>query len=345
MTLSYTKAVPASPTGPNIQNATAPRWPLGFTAPRRPASIRRTSTLDTDWPDGRGAPTHVQGRARDLITRTLDGDPQVMAQHRIDAVLSPRREILQLTCDQMRPNLDRLIGVRAGGHLREAIETAVPEDRRLATPLHLLLDDLAGASLVAGWAWSHWIDDWTHRSPSLPRVGVCTGFAPGASSLNADGSLNANQHNFARVLDLRNPVDPNGWHAYRAQSGVGMRRARRMDVWIDSSIYVEIGFQDSATLPDGGRAAVHEYLVSAIVDPMTDCLLAISADPRVLPFKECPSAALNIRRLIGASVSDFRRTVIDTLRGVDGCTHLNDVLRSLADVPNLVDALRRNANN
>jgi hypothetical protein len=35
-------------------------------------------------------------------------------------------------------------------------------------------------------------------------------------------------------------------------------------------------------------------------------------------------------------LADFRDAVLATLPGTLGCTHLNDVLRALADVPTLV---------
>jgi len=38
-------------------------------------------------------------------------------------------------------------------------------------------------------------------------------------------------------------------------------------------------------------------------------------------------------------VAGFRNSVREALPGVLGCTHLNDVLRALADVPRLAQAL------
>jgi hypothetical protein len=69
-------------------------------------------------------------------------------------------------------------------------------------------------------------------------------------------------------------------------------------------------------------------------------LLTLDATPRVLPFSECPGAVKNISRLIGSSLSDLRQTVLDELPGTLGCTHLNDVLRALAEAPALVNHLR-----
>jgi hypothetical protein len=59
-----------------------------------------------------------------------------------------------------------------------------------------------------------------------------------------------------------------------------------------------------------------------------------------LPFVECTSAPANLTRLIGAPLPELRDRVLAELRGTAGCTHLNDALRALADVPALVDHVR-----
>ena len=43
--------------------------------------------------------------------------------------------------------------------------------------------------------------------------------------------------------------------------------------------------------------------------------------------------------MAGLPVGGFRNSVRETLPDVLGCTHLNDVLRALADVPRLARAL------
>src|SRR3546814_5601412 len=45
--------------------------------------------------------------------------------------------------------------------LRQALGVVLGELR--GTPTFQLLDDFAGASLVAGWIWSRWSDDWHTR--------------------------------------------------------------------------------------------------------------------------------------------------------------------------------------
>lgn len=58
--------------------------------------------------------------------------------------------------------------------------------------------------------------------------------------------------------------------------------------------------------------------------------------PRSLPYDECPLAVHNVTALAG---TPLRTTVLGRLRGPLGCTHLNDMLRTLADVPELARRL------
>ncbi len=289
------------------------------------------------------------GRARDVVTPPSGGSPILCAEDSFEAVLKPDRTIVALESDPPRPKLAQLIGTRGGGRLRHALEHFVPEERRHATPLYLILDDISGASLVAPWAWSQWQKDWLESPggmtrPQLDRMiqdmeGICTGFAPGSSSLDPE-RLAGQSEDGTPTSDLRHPDDPDGWHAFTLQNTVGMRRARRIDVRVGKEIYIEAAFQDSAAKPDGTRAALHEYDLMATADPSSLRLLSIDAIPRVLPFGECPGAVRNISRLLGSELLLLRQTVLDQLPGTLGCTHLNDALRALAEVPALVNHLR-----
>src|SRR5690606_16364 len=98
---------------------------------------------------------------------------------------------------------------------------------------------------------------------------------------------------------------------------------------------------DSASLPTGGRAAIHEYKLQATADPKTLELLSVVADPRILPYRECPAAAGNVARLVGTPLRAMRSQVLTVLRRSLGCTHLNDALRALGEVPMLVADLQK----
>ena len=328
--------------------AKAPANPIGASPLRIAGSIRRTSTIDTEWPEGLGPPMRMRGHARDFLTGA-DGVERVLDAAQIELLVSMRREILSISASRRNDEVQALIGSRGGGHLRAELARVIPEELAGGTPLYLLLDDLSGASLVAGWAWSRWSDDWLQRQAEGRKTtgrngtmeGVCTGFRPGSSALMDDGTSNPHLQSSARVPPLLNPDDPIGWHELARQSGVGMRRARRIDVWLEDVVCIDVGFQDSATAPDGGdRIAVHEYHVTARADPVSFEVLSLVSDPRVLPYRECPGASDNMGRILGESLADLRAEVPVKLFGTLGCTHLNDVLRSMADVPQLVGRLR-----
>jgi hypothetical protein len=318
--------------------APPPKSPAGPAPARQPGAVRRTTSIDVEWPDGHSGAMHVVGRARDVFT-PAGAAITVLAEGAFEARIDAERRILALQSTPSPEGLQKLVGERAGGRLRGAIDAALPGERRNGTPLHLILDDIAGTSLIAPWAWSRWDPDWLEQlkarkadpkfAAAFNRENICSGLRTGSSGLSmaADG-IDAGL--------LRDPADPAGWHEFPAAAGPGMRRARRIDISCDDLIRIDAHFQDSATTPDGTRAALHEYRIRATADPATLILLSVEAEPRVLPFAECPAAAANVRRLVGKSLGEMRETVLEELRGIAGCTHLNDALRNLADVPVLV---------
>jgi hypothetical protein len=327
-----------------------PRNPAGPAPPRPPCSARRTTSIDVTWPDGRWRDMTLIGRARDIVTERSGGTPIVIAQDGFRAQLKSDRTILAINTEPARAAAADLVGTRGGGHLRHAIDEVMPEERRAATPLHLILDDISGTSLVAGWAWSQWTDDWLGGLQSRmdpgelarmlkSREGICTGFAPGSSALAL--GPNRGPSGGAPTPSLRNPDDPDGWHDFPVQEGVSMRRARRIDVTLGDAVTIDAAFQDSASRPDGTRMALHEYRLSVAADPVSRRVTSIIAEPRVLPFPECPSATRNVTRLLGTPLIDLREKVLEELRGTAGCTHLNDALRALAAVPALLEHLLR----
>lgn len=324
------------------------RQSAGPAPSRRPGSIRRTTSIDSDWPEGYGRPWEMIGRARDLLTPLDAGEPQILAAAEFRLMVSPLREIMSVEATPPHPRLGELVGVRAGGASRVALSAIMGDIS--GTPLFQLLDDFAGASLVAGWIWSQWTNDWmaqARRSGAQATSGrkgqmlnICTGFAEGASSLAADGSPGHIDQSSAEVGPLENPDDAVGWHAMPFQRGPQKRRARRIDLWREGDlIKVDAGFQDSGSNPNGGRTAIHEYRVYAEVAAASGELVALQALPLILPYRECPGASLKATRLVGQQVGSFRQAVLDTLPSTLGCTHLNDVLRALADVPALARLL------
>jgi len=231
-----------------------------------------------------------------------------------------------------------------GAQLRGAIDAVVPRERASATPLHLLLDDIAGTSLIAGFA----------RTRAEPELQLAMNGPPGnefgkrkgkiiCSGLRPDGWADTHRkaqryadHAIRPAGSLGLHDDPLGWHEMPPDPKMGMRRHRRIDVWREGDhLEVDAFFRDACWEPDGSQMALHEYSIRARVDAADHTLEALVATPRVLPFPECRWAAPNVERLIGADVTTFRSHVQQTLTERKACTHLNDQLRCLAEVPAL----------
>jgi Protein of unknown function (DUF2889) len=293
------------------------------------------------WPGGLGTDLHVIGRARDLRT-PRHGEPEVLDAHDLVAVTDRTRCIVRIAADPPVADLERLVGSRAGGNLRRAIADQLPEQAAAGSALHLLVDDLAGATLISGFAYLRRSEITGLGSGPRPRMtaSICSGFRPGASSLGPDDTLADLPQNVAPAPGLADPEDPTGWHLLDEPPPVAMRRARRIDIWAEGGqLAVDTMFRDSCWDPGGAEVAVHEYRLLATVDRTTGELTSVDAQPRVLPYVECPLAAPNAQWLVGTPADRLRREVLDRLRGEDCCTHLNDALRALADVPVLATRL------
>ncbi|MET0364899.1 MAG: DUF2889 domain-containing protein [Sphingobium sp.] len=326
----------------------APNNPLGHSPMRRPGSIRRTMTIDVDWPDGNALAARFQGRARDIFTPRDSGEAIEIAADEIVGRFAERRTIGEIASVPPRADVALLAGERAGSNLRTAIDRAMHREKTEGAPLYLLLDDLAGASLVCMWGWARWNPNYMQQQLqqsgeqySLASMeGVCMGFRPGSHALDRQPGEGA--PNSAQVLPLPHPDDPQGWHGFPAMGeGAGFRRARLIDIWReDGLIRVESLFQDSASQPGTAiREAIHEYRLSATANAVTGQLLTLEATPGTLPHAECPAAMVNMAVVLGTPMDELRETVLDRLKRTAGCTHLNDMIRSLAEVPVLAGKL------
>ncbi len=296
------------------------------------------------WPDGLGTDLHLKGRARDLLTPP-EGDPVVLDRSDLYAVTGRERDIQRIEADPLAEGLDRLVGRKAGGGLRAAIAAEMPDEVASGSPLHLLLDDLAGSTLISGFVYVRWMnrnpelrERFTKAPPGRMRD-ICAGFRTGSSALASDGSIVHNQ-NTAHPAPLCDPADRLGWHELDDPPVPAMRRARRIDIWDDDGeLGIDAMFRDSAWDPDGAEVVVHEYQMRGRSDRATGKLLSVDAIPRVLPYAECPGAAPNASRMAGTDLRSMRTEVLERLQAADCCTHLNDGLRSLAEVPVLAASL------
>jgi DUF2889 family protein len=300
---------------------------------RRPGSVRRTASLDMTWPDGAPGPLALRGQGRDLAT--LTGSDRVLAAETVDVRLAGDRTVNRVRTAPRRLELAPLVGGTVGSGYRRRLAAALPDAP--GTLAYLLLDDLVGATIVAEFALRRW-QLWDAVGPPRRVLGLCTGFSPGSTALHPDGS-STGDHRMLPVEPLPRSDDPAGWHPLSDVDGVSMRRARRIDAWrTPDGVEVDAMFQDSSTDPGGGRVAVHEYRISAGADA-DGILSALTATPRTLPYAECPFATASLPALLGTPLADLRTAVPKALRGTAGCTHLNDALRALADVPTLLAAL------
>jgi hypothetical protein len=116
-----------------------------------------------------------------------------------------------------------------------------------------------------------------------------------------------------------------------------MRRRRRIDVIPPHDtgaglLHVDAMFRDSYVTAGGVETIVHEYTFTADVEPRTHVVLASEAVARALPFAQCPEAAASAGRLTGDGLDDLRTRIQTDFVGATTCTHLNDMMRALADV-------------
>jgi hypothetical protein len=324
-------------------------------APPRPShSLRRTSSIDVAWPEGPTAPRRMVGRARDFRTDT-GGQGVVLAQGTFRLRMLEDKTIAEISSDPPRPGIATLVGERGGGHLRTVLRERMPDLIARNDPLYLVLDDISGTALVSAFAWSQWYPDFAEQMRARmassdmenalqQRANICWGLQEGNTGLWPDGPPYSVAD--ADAGDLVNAADPAGWHPFHDEEGPGFRRARRIDVVRDDEaglLRIDSMFQDSAKLKEGGRVAIHEYLLRTTCDLATLEILTLEPEARILPFSECPGAMRNVGRLIGKRLDAIRSEVLALLRGPEGCTHLNDALRALADVPALAEGLREPA--
>lgn len=240
------------------------------------------------WPEGAGKDLHLKGRARDLLT-PAEGRPEVLRSADLYAVTSREREIMRIEGQPAPPELQNLVGSRAGGNLRKKIAQELPGEAESGSPMHLLLDDMAGSTLIAGFAFIRWVDhlpEFRTRMESGPRPymqDICSGFRPGSVALFADGTLSGKPQNTAHPASLNDVDDPWSWHELDEHPDLAMRRSRRIDIWHDDQdglLHIDAMFRDSCWDPDGQESVVHEYQMLGSADRATGTLLSVSAEPR-----------------------------------------------------------------
>ena len=296
------------------------------------------------WPGGLENDTHIDAAARDLVTDAA-ANPHTVAEATLHVTMDRGRTLTRLSSTPNRDELGELAGKGGGSGYRARLQTLLPDELAQGTPLYFLLDDLPGVTLVGPTAWSLWPEgmaEHTSRPPSSTAQrmqNVCAGFRSDGLPIRQLINGGNPHHDLVPALDLAQPDDPAAWHPIPGPPvGSAMfRRRRRVDVSAgDGKVWVNSLFRDSMWSPERVEMVIHEYGLHATVDLETMRVSAISADPRVLPFQTCPAAAANVDLLLGEPVRTLRHRVRELVIGTDGCTHLNDALRSLAEVPVLL---------
>ncbi|WP_395106274.1 DUF2889 domain-containing protein [Actinomadura sp. SCN-SB] len=326
-----------------------PHDPTTATPPQRRGALRRTTTIDLLRPAGLDGDVIVDGRGRDLLLAG-DGRARVVGESGVRARLDFMGgcALLEIETDPPVDAIQELLGAAVASGFRAKVGAAVPEEAAGRTLLHLLLDDMPGAVLVSGYALhtgggAHDMraDRAAQEAFLAGRANLCAGFATDAtmlSELAETGIMPMPQGPAAPALE--SPEHPPAWHDHGELPPGGIRRRRRMDVLGEGErLRVDAMFRDTHRDPAGVETIIHEYVMTAEIDRADLRVLSIDATPRVLPWVECPRAAGSAQSLVGQTVHELRTWVRARLQGTATCTHLNDLLRSLADLDRLESEL------
>lgn len=325
----------------------APRAPLTGLPPRALGSVRRTMHVDVGRQGSWGAPLVIEGGARDL--RTGDESPDdvtVLAEATATARFDDGRHLETLVTEPHAPWTAALVGTRAGGGFRRRLDDVVPASDATSL-LRQVLDDMPAAALISGYAGMRLARRQGHHPARLMPSGALERMTDLCSGWRDDGtavqSVRAGQG--VPMQDCPPaPHDPGAdaraWHGMGPLDLDWTRRRRCIDVRLHGAGTFSLWamFRDTVGEGDGTEVVLHEYTVTA--RGADGVLSDLSAEPRVLPFPECPAAAAAVGALAGAPVRTLAASVPDTLVSIASCTHLNDLLRALGGVADLVTPAR-----
>ena len=315
------------------------------TPPRRPRSVRRTTSIDITRHEGQLDPVYLDGHGRDLATEA-DGSITELRDVGLSATVElVSRVIRHIEAEPAVAGMARLAGAPAMSGFRSAADEVAPQLRAQRDLLYTLIDDVPVATLISGHALSaSGLLGKVSQSGYMPVANQCAGFVTGGLLMNMfeDGDPVIVTGPDAPSLD--DPGDPQAWHPMAPLPVHGMRRRRRLDVYdVDgggSMMQIDAMFRDTYVRGDRQETVIHEYTLAATVDPDSGEIVTAQAVPRVLPWQECPGAVDSATRIIGMTLSDLHFRVRNELTGITTCTHLNDLLRSVADAAALIVLLQ-----
>jgi Protein of unknown function (DUF2889) len=310
--------------------------------PRRESpSVRRVMFLDYDWIDL--VDLRVRGGARDEVT-DASGVTHVEREASADVETSGGL-LTKIDVEPAELDVADLLGQPLRQGFRARVRATHDGGGR---PLGLLLDDLPGAMIAAGYvhAMERRIGPGTTVSTvdrdEMPRgfhqADLCSGWRSDGTMMLAVYAGEALP--FEPIAEVPQvPDGADGWPE-TAIPVPGLRRYRRIDIVPDGAVWrIDAWFRDTYRNSDGECGALHEYTVLAVADAVDHTLLEVSAIPHALPWKECPAAGEMVGKLVGTPLDGLRSSVPKVLQGIESCTHLTNELRELADVPYLAASL------
>jgi hypothetical protein len=316
-----------------------PQRAVAVTAPRLPASVRRTTSIDITRPDGLTGRVVAVVAGQDLATDAA-GQASVVRSWAVDVPVDPLTgEVLALEPHGLGDDLaglDGLVGAGLRSGFGRLVAATVPDEAADRSLRYSLLEDLAGAFLVSGYAplraglLAGDVEASKRRAPH--QADICAGWAAGGPIHVA---LAEHGHTAVPVGPAAPPIearDPAGWHALAPLGSATVRRRRLLDVArrpTGAGLLVQSHFRDSHA-GEESEMVMHEYAVSAVVEEGR--IADVDVDARVLPWEACPGAVSSAGRVVGVALDDLARTARTELVGPTTCTHLTSTIRAMADV-------------
>ena len=321
------------------------RDPLTDVPARVPGSVRRTMHVDVGPRGEWSSPLAMEGAARDLQTVGPD-DAEVVAEVHVTAGFDISRRLESLETSPAASWTDALIGTRAGGGFRRHLEEVVPE-AEAGSLLRQVLDDMPAAALISGYGLMRMARRDGHHPGSLMPTGaldrmtdLCSGWRRGGTAVESTAAGQGVPMQDCPPAPVPSGTDPEAWHHIEPLALDTMRRRRCIDLQVggDDTFSIWAMFRDTVGEGGGEEVVLHEYAVT--VTGARGRVGSVVAEPRVLPFPECPAAADAVGALVGSELRSLAGVVPEKLTGIASCTHLNDLLRALGGAGDLVSASR-----
>jgi len=272
----------------------------------------------------------VTGRAADLHDDVVLREIEFRAQIDDDGLLA------RWDSDAALP--DGLLGATTGAGFRRSL-APLGEGGPSERLLRRMLWDLPILSQVAGQ--TALLDHSGARADVvLSRRGTdqCSGWRAGGEMFDlADRDGGVLRMPLGPVADQRSIAAP-----YLRDVGdlppMATRRSRLLTVGAGAggSPQIVLAHRDTYADPDGVARRLHEWTAHTSLDDLGR-FGPVRVEAGRLPWVECPVAGLSGGRLEGRRPAEVEADVRDGFHGISTCTHLNDALRGLAEVGDLLD--------